>query len=176
MPISFMFFGFLYSSKYVLEYLFFGTEKNIYLFWFFSLCLSYPIPKGRVSIEKMKEKNKQNGNNGKEENENNNTNNNENQNTESTNNLINKFGKTVSETVTDRKAKINIKKLEEIQNAIKQGEVIEVTNLEEFNKILGLEKNTDILTIRNKLYRMYQKGEISLKPVTRERTLYLVRK
>jgi len=103
-------------------------------------------------------------------------NNNENQNTESTNNLINKFGKTVSETVTDRKAKINIKKLEEIQNAIKQGEVIEVTNLEEFNKILGLEKNTDILTIRNKLYRMYQKGEISLKPVTRERTLYLVRK
>jgi len=97
-------------------------------------------------------------------------------NNKSTNNLINKFGVITKTTDTASREPINIAKIKEIEKEMKTGEAIQIVDIKEFAKLIGLSENTDALTIRNKLYRSYQKGEISMKPVMRERTLYLVRK
>ena len=103
--------------------------------------------------------------------ENNNTNNNENKNS-----IVQRFGRFVNQVATDRRATIKISELQKIEKEMKTGEAIQIVDIKEFAKLIGLSENTDALTIRNKLYRSYQKGEISMKPVMRERTLYLVRK
>jgi len=108
----------------------------------------------------MKEENKQNGNNGKEENNNN------------INNIISKFG---IKTIVSTRATINISKLKEIEKELKTGEAIQITDLSEFAKLIDA-TTTDIMIIRNKIYREYQKGNTNLKPVVRDRFLYLVRK
>jgi len=109
----------------------------------------------------MKEENKQNGNNGKEENNNSNI-----------NNIISKFG---IKTIVSTRATINISKLKEIEKELKTGEAIQITDLSEFAKLIDA-TTTDIMAIRNKIYREYQKGNTNLKPVVRDRFLYLVRK
>jgi len=109
----------------------------------------------------MKEENKQNGNNGKEENNNSNI-----------NNIISKFG---IKTIVSTRATINISKLKEIEKELKIGEAIQIVDVQEFAKLIDA-TTTDIMTIRNKIYREYQKGNTNLKPVVRDRFLYLVRK
>jgi len=98
-------------------------------------------------------------------------------NNESTNNLINKFGVITKTTDTASREPINIAKIKEIEKELKKGEVIQVTDIKEFAKLIGLDsENANAVTIRNKLYRSYQKQEINLKPMLKDRQLYLVRK
>lgn len=113
----------------------------------------------------MKEEKNRPENNEKEENENNNS---------ETRSIINRFGIKTATTTTAREP-INIAKIKEIENELKQGEAIQITNIQEFAAYIGVNA-TDAITIRNKIYREYQKGNIDLKPVMRDRFLYLVKK
>jgi len=97
-------------------------------------------------------------------------------NNENKNSIVERFGRFVNQMATDRRATIKLSELQKIEKEMKTGEAIQIVDIKEFAKLIGLSENTDALTIRNKLYRSYQKGEISMKPVMRERTLYLVRK
>ena len=113
----------------------------------------------------MKEEKYRPENNEKEENENNNS---------ETRSIISKFGIKTATTTTAREP-INIAKIKEIEKELKEGEAIQITNIQEFAAYIGVNA-MDAVSLRNKIYREYQKGNTNLKPIMRDRFLYLVKK
>jgi len=73
------------------------------------------------------------------------------------------------------KTTINIEALRKIQNNLNKGEVIKITDIKAFSTAIN-GGTTAPISLKNKLYRLYINNSIDLKPVMRERNLYLVRK
>jgi len=73
------------------------------------------------------------------------------------------------------KTTINIEKLKEIEKQLQHGEVIKITDIKAFSTAINGGTIAPI-SLKNKLYRLYINNSIDLKPVMRERNLYLVRK
>ena len=73
------------------------------------------------------------------------------------------------------KTTINIEKLKEIEKQLQHGEVIKITDIKAFSTAIN-GGTTAPISLKNKLYRLYINHSIDLKPVMRERNLYLVRK
>jgi len=88
--------------------------------------------------------------------------------------LINKFGVKEEQDISE-KSKISIEKLREIQNNLNKGEVLRIKDVREFSNFINA-GTTKPVSIKNKIYRIYENGEIDLKPVMRDRVLYLKRK
>lgn len=88
--------------------------------------------------------------------------------------LINRFAEKEERDITE-KTTIDIEKLKELQKALNKGDVLRIKNIKEFSEFInaGTEK---VISIKNKLYRAYTNGDIDLKPIMKERTLYLKRK
>jgi len=73
------------------------------------------------------------------------------------------------------KTTIDIEKLREIEKQLQHGEVIKITDIKAFSTAIN-GGTTAPISLKNKLYRLYINNSIDLKPVMRERNLYLVRK
>jgi len=99
---------------------------------------------------------------------------NERPNESNNNSIINKFGRFVK-TAPATRTTINIAELQKIEKELKTNEAVQITNIEEFAKMINA-TTTDLVAIRNKIYREYQRGNTNLKPLIRDRYLYLIRK
>ena len=88
--------------------------------------------------------------------------------------LINKFGVKEDQDISE-KSKIDLQKLQEIQNNLNKGEVLRIKDIKEFSNFINA-GSTKPVSIKNKIYRIYENGEIDLKPIMRDRVLYLKRK
>ncbi len=80
----------------------------------------------------------------------------------------------VKEVITE-KTTINIEKLKEIEEQLKTGEIIKIVDIQAFSKAINGGTMAPV-SLKNKIYRLYINGAVNLKPVMRERNLYLVRK
>jgi len=88
--------------------------------------------------------------------------------------LINRFAEKEDSDISE-KSKISIEKLREIQNNLNKGEVLRIKDVREFSNFINA-GTTKPVSIKNKIYRIYENGEIDLKPIMRDRVLYLKRK
>ena len=73
------------------------------------------------------------------------------------------------------KTTINIEKLKEIEKQLQHGEVIKITDIKAFSTAIN-GGTTAPISLKNKLYRLYINNSIDLKPIMRDRVLYLKRK